>query len=57
MKINQIHHYSTNYHVLKIFQDLSIFSFKNVLSSDFNFLTLHKKQKLSSHIQNCSNLL
>jgi len=50
MKINQIHHYSTNYHVLKIFQDLSIFSFKNVLSSDFNFLTLHKKQKISSHI-------
>jgi len=35
IKKNQIHHYPTNYHVLKIFQ--KHFSFKNVQWNDFNF--------------------
>jgi len=35
MKINQIHHYPTNYHALKIFQGLSIF-----LSKMYTLVTL-----------------
>jgi len=35
MKINQIHHYPTNYHVLKIIQSLSRF-----LARMYNLVTL-----------------
>ena len=41
----------------KYFSRFKHFSFKNVQSSDFNFLTLCKKQKISSYILNCSNIL
>jgi len=43
MKINQIHHYPTNYHVLKYFQDLSIFLSKMYNLVTLIFLILHKK--------------
>jgi len=41
----------------KDFSKFKHFSFKNVQSSDFNFLTLDKKQNISSYILNHSNLL
>jgi len=41
----------------KDFSTFKHFSFENLQSSDFYFLTLHKKQKIYSYLLNCSNLL